>query len=62
MKRMDEGKVSLVEFMRSIKYKHRQQPAQQQDEQSEHFAGFSPRARRAKKSSAEERQLVRSAN
>jgi hypothetical protein len=58
---MDEGKVSLVEFMRSIKYKHHQQP-QQQDKQSEHFADFRPRARRANNSSAEERQLVRSAN
>ena len=61
MKRLDEGKVSLVAFLRSIKF------AQQNTHQGSygcptHFAHFSQRARGGRKTSAEDSQLIRSAN
>ena len=61
MKRLDDGKVSLVEFLRSIKFKHRSMKDHRQ-ECGTHFAGFKAHARRDQAASAEESQLVRSAN
>jgi hypothetical protein len=61
MKRLDEGKVSLVDFLRSIKYA-RQHKAHRQDDYPAQFADYSPQARAGKKSNAEDRCLVRSGN
>ena len=61
MKRLDDGKVSLVEFLQSIKFA--------QDNTRNHemgaatgFAHFSPRARAHGQCSAEDSHLIRSAN
>ena len=66
MKRLDEGKTSLVEFMRSIRYK-RHHTSKSHDYFPEHFAGLDPQtpdtqADTGKKSNAEEKSLIRSAN
>ena len=61
MKRLDEGKTSLVDFLRSMRY-GRHQTSKSHSEPSEHFAELNPRVRTGKKSSAEEKTLVRSAN
>jgi len=61
MKRLDDGKVSLVEFLRSIKYARRSSSTCQSD-QSLHFADFSPHARSDQKANKEELSLVRSNN
>ncbi|MEZ5572190.1 MAG: hypothetical protein R3E64_09210 [Halioglobus sp.] len=61
MKRLDEGKVSFVDFLRSIKFSRENKPTQREEAQT-HFADFSPQARTQKKSNKEERYLVRSAN
>jgi hypothetical protein len=61
MKRLDDGKVSLVDFMRSIRSLHRK-TASQPTECTTHFAGFNPRARDKQSATAEDQQLVRSAN
>ncbi|GAB5451518.1 MAG: hypothetical protein Hals2KO_18460 [Halioglobus sp.] len=62
MKRLDDDKVSLVDFMRSIKFKG----GKQQDDAeavSTHFAHFYPQARPAENTTdAEDHELVRSAN
>ena len=61
MKRLDEGKVSLVDFLRSIKYaEHRKQiwPGQS----ATHFAQLSPRDCAQTKPSAEDASLIRSVN
>ena len=66
MKRLDEGKTSLVEFLRSISnLRHR--TSQRHEDFPEQFAGFNPQtsspvARAAKKTNKEEKHLVRSAN
>ncbi len=59
MKRRDEGKASLVEFMRSIKF-HRQ--ARRPGKVSGHFAELHPQARQPRAANAEDHSLVRSAN
>jgi hypothetical protein len=60
MKRLDEGKVSLVDFLRSIKFTRNNKPARSEENHAQ-FADFNSRARPQKKSK-EERYLVRSAN
>ena len=61
MKRRDDGKVSLVEFLRSIKFRH-QQATIKADECITHFAGLDQRARTEKSKNTEESHLIRSAN
>ena len=61
MKRLDEGKVSLVEFLRSLKYTGRSK-SNCHSEYPKHFADFSPQARAEKKSNTEESSLIRSVN
>ena len=60
MKRIDEGKTSLVDFMRSIKFDHHS--GEQRKEVSTHFAALDPHARPAQPQNAEDSLLVRSAN
>lgn len=60
MKRLDEGKVSLVDFLRSIKFKRNNKPMRSEENDTQ-FADFNSRARTQKKLK-EERYLVRSAN
>ena len=61
MKRRDEGKTSLVEFLRSIKFTH-ENMSQRATTSGKQFAGLKPRVRTGRKTSAEESQLIRSAN
>ena len=61
MKRLDENKVSLVEFLRSIKFAPGT-AANHSGKCPTHFAHFNQRARSGKKLSAEDSQLIRSAN
>jgi hypothetical protein len=61
MKRLDDDKVSLVEFLRSIKFSQ-QSNASHTDECPTHFAHLDQHARPARRSSAEDAQLIRSAN
>ena len=61
MKRLDDDKVSLVEFLRSIKYANHTR-SKHHIEDPKHFAGFSPQARAEEKSNAEELSLIRSDN
>ncbi|MGB1140718.1 MAG: hypothetical protein ACPG1A_07455 [Halioglobus sp.] len=62
MKRLDDGKVSLVEFMRSIRFARRKE-AKRSTECETHFAHFDPQARPEQQiPSAEEQNVVRSAN
>ena len=61
MKRLDDGKVSLVEFLNSIKFAQ-QNVSNQRMECPTHFAHFNPRAGDRRALSAEDSQLIRSAN
>lgn len=61
MKRLDEGKVSLVDFLRSIKYANHSN-SKCHDECPTQFAGLNPHTPADKKSNSEELYLVRSAN
>jgi len=61
MKRRDDGKVSLVEFLRSIKFRH-QQATIDADECTTHFAGLDQHTRAEKSKNTEESHLIRSAN
>lgn len=61
MKRLDDSKVSLVEFLSSIKFAQ-QNEDNQRVECPTHFAHFIPRARPGRLTSAEDSQLIRSAN
>jgi len=61
MTRRDEGKTSLVEFLRSIKFNH-QNNAVVEEECPTHFAHFNQRAPMAGKECKEDAQLIRSAN
>ncbi len=61
MKRMDDGKVSLVEFLSSIKFSRRANAAEETSEM-ERFATFDQQVRPARLRSREDRLLVRSAN
>ncbi|WP_157976790.1 hypothetical protein [Parahaliea mediterranea] len=61
MKRRDQGKTSLVEFMRSIKFSH-EGGHRDASACSTHFADFEQRARTRRQYSSEDAQLIRSAN
>jgi hypothetical protein len=61
MKRLDEGKVSLVEFLRSIRFSQQKEESQARYEGGR-FAHFYPRARSSAALSAEDSHLIRSAN
>lgn len=61
MKRRDEGKTSLVEFLRSIKFTE-QKPEHQSDEVSNHFAHLNSHVRPADTAAPEDNNLVRSGN
>ena len=61
MKRRDEGKASLVEFLRSIKYSHSSN-ASGSVNCATHFAHFEPRTHTGRQISTEDSQLIRSAN
>jgi hypothetical protein len=63
MKKRDEGKVSLVEFLRSIKFAHENSSTQADHKDCPtHFAHFEQSARGGSESCAEDLQLIRSAN
>ena len=62
MKRLDDGKVSLVEFLGSIKFNRQQNDTSQQGESEAHFARLHQRVRVHGHFSGEENQLIRSAN
>jgi len=63
MNRRDEGKASLVEFLRSIKFAHENSRDQHADiECPTHFAHFKQSARSGRDGSVEDLQLIRSAN
>ena len=59
MTRMDHNKVSWLEFLKSIKF-DQHDTVQSRVECTSSFANFNPQAR--KQASAEESQLIRSAN
>ncbi len=61
MERRYQGKTSLVDFMRSIKFTHAQ-TATTGSECGTHFAHFVPRVQRGQQGAVEESQLIRSAN
>ena len=61
MKRMDDGKVSLVEFLSSIKFAQRN-AVNSGSRYSGQFAHFNPQARPGGALSGEDSQLIRSAN
>lgn len=61
MKRIDDGKVSLVEFLSSIKFA-RQNVANSGVQCSSSFAHFNPQARSNRSLNVEDSQLIRSAN
>ena len=61
MKRLDEGKVSLVEFLRSIRFTQQKEENQARYEAGR-FAHFYPRARNDGPLNAEDSHLIRSAN
>lgn len=61
MKRLDDGKVSLVEFLRSIKFAQRK-ASNETVECPKHFAHLKQRARSSARMPTEESQLIRSAN
>ena len=60
MKRLDDGKVSLVDFLRSIKFSHPQTQAGKESN-STPFASLSP-STRAPERQVEDVQHIRSAN
>jgi hypothetical protein len=60
MKRLDDGRVSLVDFLNSIKFAR--PTGHQRAECETHFAHFNPRTRGGQALNGEESQLIRSAN
>ena len=60
MKRVDDGKVSLVEFLGSIKFNRQHDEASNLDAGNGHFARLHQCVRGPR--SSEESQLIRSAN
>lgn len=60
MKRLDDGKVSLVEFLNSIKFARTN--SDQREACDTHFAHFNPRTRGVQALNGEDNQLIRSAN
>lgn len=61
MKRLDEGKVSLVEFLRSIRFTQQKEENQARYDGGR-FAHFYPRVRNGVPFSNEDSHLIRSAN
>ena len=61
MKRLDDGKISLVEFLNSIKFAQHN-VSNRRVECVTHFAHFNPRARAGRAFNAEDSHLIRSAN
>ena len=61
MEKRYQGKTSLVEFLRSIKFSHAQ-TSTVTGECNTHFAHFVPRVQRGQQGATEESQLIRSAN
>jgi hypothetical protein len=61
MTRRDEGKTSLVDFLRSLKFSHSNQTAGS-GECPTHFAHFEQRALTPRLANSEESHLIRSAN
>ncbi len=61
MKRLDEGKASLVDFLRSIRF-NEQKTENQGRYEGGRFAHFYPRARGSVQGSSEDSHLIRSAN
>ena len=66
MKRLDDGKPSLVDFMRSIRFNHHH-TSKSHDDYAEQFAELGSKTRksqtsRKKKSTAEDETPIRSAN
>ena len=61
MKRLDENKVSLVDFLRSIKFPT-PSTSGWGSELPAHFASFKQQVRTRRQFSKEESQLIRSAN
>ena len=61
MKRLDDGKVSLVEFLRSIKFAH-ENTSNRHAECATHFAPFNPQTRTGHPLNTEDSHLIRSAN
>lgn len=62
MKRLDEGKVSLVEFLGSIKFGRQHGDSGRQGESQVQFARLRQSAGAARNRRDEECQLIRSAN
>ena len=61
MKKLDDNKVSWVEFLRSIKFAQHNM-SNERTKCPTHFADFNPQARTGQQSNAEDSHLVRSAN
>ena len=61
MKRLDDDKVSLVEFLRSIKFAQ-QSASGRHAECPTHFAYLNPRAYTGQQSNTEDSAVIRSAN
>lgn len=61
MKKVDQGKVSLVDFMRAIRFPRRERASCAIGSDAP-FAGFNQRVRSGYRPSLEDAQLVRSAN
>lgn len=63
MNRRDEGKASLVEFLRSIKFAQEKRAVQSMSNECHtHFANLKPIAKGAADFNTEDQQLIRSAN
>lgn len=62
MTKRDEGKASLVDFLRSIKFSHGHAGIDAELECPTHFANFKQRARSGNEGSQEDSELIRSAN
>lgn len=62
MKRLDDGKVSLVEFLRSIQFARQQDDSHPVYECPAQFAHFKQRAGAEHDISPEDSKLIRSAN
>ncbi len=61
MKRLDTGKASLVDFLRSIKTRKRSEERHAVECET-HFATLNPRARQARQDGADNSSAVPSAN
>jgi hypothetical protein len=61
MKRLDDGKASLADVMRSIRFRHHSH-SHRSSAMPTHLAQLDPQARQAHTASPEDYSLVRSAN